>query len=117
MRSQGISINKCRDRFGIGKGTVSLIMDRYKESGLSLENLKQIEPNKVEEVFYPSDNTRRKKIPLPDYERIYDHLMQNGSKANQFYLWLKYKKENPAGYHYTQFVHYFKEYVAKNHGS
>lgn len=117
MRSKGISIDKCRDRHGIGKGTVSLIMTKYEELGLSLDDLKQMEATKVEAAFYPPEDIRRKKIPLPDYGKIYDRLLQSGSKANLFYLWLKYKKDNPDGYQYTQFVHYFNDYVAKNHGA
>ena len=71
----------------------------------------------VEAAFYPPENIRRKGIPLPNYDKIYDRLMKDGSKANLFYLWLKYRTENPEGYQYTQFVHYFNEYVMKNHGS
>ena len=32
-------------------------------------------------------------------------------------MWLKYKKECPVGYQYTQYCHYFKKLVEKNYGS
>ena len=48
---------------------------------------------------------------MPDYQAVYEHLSKPGSKANLFYLWLKYKKECPVGYQYTQYCHYFKKFI------
>jgi len=117
MRSKKCTYDECQKRHSIGAGTVKLIMTRFDELGLSLEDLKQMDAEKVEAAFYPPDNSRRKKIPLPDYEKVYDRLVREGSKANLFFLWLKYKKDCPDGYQYTQFVHYFKKYLTLNHGS
>ena len=54
---------------------------------------------------------------MPDYQLIYDRLTAKGSKANLFYQWVDYKKDNPDGYQYTQFVHYFHDFVDHNYGS
>ena len=66
------------------------ILDRFEELGLPFVDVKQMEPDKVEEAFYPPDNLRRKDIPLPDYQLIYDRLTAKGSKANLFYQWVDY---------------------------
>ena len=112
MRQRGISFDDCRNRFGIGNSTITLIMKRFKESGKSLDALKQMPPEDVETLFYPPENIRRKDVSvMPDYQAVYDRLSSPGSKANLFYLWLKYKKECPSGYQYTQYCHHFKKFV------
>lgn len=75
-------------------------------------------PTEVEELFYPPENIRRKDSSImPDYQEIYSRLSAPGSKANLFFLWLKYKKDCPSGYQYTQFGEHFKRFIAKNYGS
>lgn len=54
---------------------------------------------------------------MPNYQMVYDRLTALGSKANLFYLWLKYKKEYPSGYQYTQYCLHFKRFIEKNYGS
>ena len=51
-------------RFGIGSSTVTLIMKRFKEMGLSIDDLKQMEPRNIERAFYPPENRRDTSIPL-----------------------------------------------------
>ena len=117
MREKKFSYRDIRARYDLGQGTVKLILDRASELGLPLTDLRQMDPQKVEDAFYPPENIRRKEMPLPDYRMIYDRLTAKGSKANLFYLWVDYKKDNPEGYQYTQFVHYFHEFVSKNYGN
>ena len=117
MRENNFSYRDCRARYDIGQGTVKLIIDRFQQLGLPLSDLKTMEPEKVEQSFYPPENIRRKDVPLPDYQRVYDRLFQKGSKQNLFYIWVEYKKEHTDGYQYTQFVHYFHEFVKKNYAS
>ena len=118
MRLRGISFDDCRGRYGIGSSTISLIMKRFKESGKTLEAIEQMTPEDVETLFYPPENTIRKDVSLmPDFQAVYERLKAPGSKANLFFLWLKYKKECPSGYQYTQYCHHFKKFVAKNYGA
>ncbi|MDD3797107.1 MAG: transposase, partial [Lachnospiraceae bacterium] len=63
-------------------------------------------------------NIRRKDSSvMPDFQSVYDRITAPGSKANLFYIWLKYKQSCPSGYQYTQFCLYFKRFVEKNYGS
>lgn len=92
-------------------------MNRYKQLGVSLDDLKQMEPVKVEATFYLQENIRCKDTSEPDFQKYYDRMLQKGSKVNLFYLWLEYKHENPDGYQTTRSYEYFNRFVAKNHGS
>ena len=60
MRLRGISYDDCRRRYGVGNSTITLIMDRYKTHGISLDDLKKLSATDVESAFYPPDNIRRK---------------------------------------------------------
>ncbi len=118
MRQRGLSYDDCRNRFLIGNSTITLIMKRFQALDKDLDALKQMSAEDVENLFYPPENIRRKDTSvMPDYQAVYDRLFTSGSKANLFYLWLKYKKEHPSGYQYTQYCHYFKKFVEKYYGS
>jgi len=108
LRSQKCSYDTVQKRYSIGSGTVTLIMNRYNQLVLSLDDLKQMEPAKVETAFYPKGNIQRKETPVPDFERYHDRMIQKGSMLNLFYLWLEYKQENLNGYQTTQFYEYLK---------
>ena len=76
LRLDSESYNTVQKRYSIGSSTVTLIMNRFKESGLSLDDLKRMEPKKVESIFYPEENLRRKDAPLPDFDAIYQKMLQ-----------------------------------------
>ena len=87
-------------------------MDRYKTHGISLDDLKKLSVTDVESAFYPPDNIRRKaEDVMPDFAAIHERIMRDGSKANLYFMWLKYKQEYPSGYQYTQFCHHYNQYL------
>lgn len=69
-------MRECQRRYNIGSSTCQLILKRYKESNLSLIDLESMEPQKLMDVFYPPETIRRKDIPLPDFQTVYDRLME-----------------------------------------
>ena len=117
MRKKQCTTRDCQYRFKIGSGTVAHILQRYKELDLTLDELRAISPNKVEEAFYPPDRTRKEETPLPDYEKAYERKNEKGSKANLFFLWKEYKQEFPNGYQYTQYVEHYNRYVKEHYGT
>lgn len=117
MREQNTTYRECQNRFSVGSSTITHIMNRYKEIGIPFQVLVTMKPEKVEQTFYPPENTRRKDTPMPDFQKIHERIMQKGSKANLFYMWTKYKEENPDGYQYSQFAEYYNRYVSENFGS
>ena len=48
LRQSGIGYRTTKKRYNIGNSTVTLIMNRFHELGLSLEELKAMPPKKVE---------------------------------------------------------------------
>ena len=62
------------DRYKIGSGTLSLIMERYHAGGIPIEELQMMPPKEVELLFYPQKNIKKKDIPLPDFQYYYDRI-------------------------------------------
>ena len=82
MRLNDCSFSVIQGRYHIGSGTTQRIWSRFEASGLTLEELRTMEPKAVEELFYPSDQIRRKDIPLPNFQHYYDRIHAKGSKIN-----------------------------------
>lgn len=116
MRQNKCALRTISDRYHIGSGTVQLILNRFKASGYSLDDLKQLEPHIVEDIFYPPENLQRNDIPMPDFQTYYDRIHQPGSKVNVSYCWFDYKEKNPNGYEQTQFYELYNRFVTKNYG-
>ena len=81
LRQSGIGYRTTKKRYNIGNSTVTLIMNRFHELGLSLEELKAMPPKKVEEAFYPPENLRRTEKELPDVSE-YDSSNQVWSEES-----------------------------------
>lgn len=80
------------DRYKIGSGTLSLIMERYHAGGIPIEELQMMPPKEVELLFYPQKNIKKKDIPLPDFQYYYDRIHAPNSRVNISYCWLDYKE-------------------------
>ena len=116
LRQRECPYGVIQKRYSIGSSTLQLIMKRYAEIGIPIDELRSMEPSKVEEAFYPPQNLRKKEVPMPDYQKYYDRLMQKGSKVNMYFLWIEYKEEHPNGYQQTQFYEHFRRFIEANYG-
>lgn len=116
MRLNECSFSVIESRYRIGSGTVQRILERFNSSGFTLEQLKTMEPDKVEGMIYPPENLKRKDIPLPDFQHYYDRIHAKDSKVNIAFCWLEYKKQNPDGYEQSQFYEYYNRFVEKTYG-
>ena len=72
MRLNGCPTRSVMDRYQIGSGTLSLIMERYHAGGIPIEELQIMPPKEVELLFYPQKNIKKKDVPLPDFQYYYD---------------------------------------------
>ena len=116
MRLNDCQFSVIESRYHIGSGTVQRILERFDSSGFSLEQLKTMEPSKVEELIYPPANLQRKDIPMPDFQYYYDRIHAKGSRVNISFCWIEYKQEHPDGYEQSQFYEYYNRFVEKTFG-
>ena len=116
MRQNNCSYSVIEGRYHIGSGTTQRILKRFEATGMTLEELRAMEPTAVEEMFYPRENLQRKDVPMPDFQHYYDRIHAKGSKVNISYCWIEYKKAYPDGYEQSQFYEYYNRFVKKTYG-
>ena len=56
LRLSKVSYEAVQKRYRIGRSGIALIMNRYKDSGLSLDDLRQMPTSKVVDLIYPKEN-------------------------------------------------------------
>lgn len=117
LRMNNVSYDDVRKRYRLGNSGITLIMNRFKDSGFSLTDLKQMAPKKVIDLIYPKDNLCHKGIPMPDFEKIHCQMVQMGRHADLSYLWIDYKKENPDGYQLSQFYKLYGDFMKETYGT
>ena len=117
LRLSKVSYDAVQKRYRIGRSGISLIMNRYNDSGLSLDDLRQMPPAKVVDLIYPKENLRHKDIPLPDFEKIHEQMIQMGKHADLSFLWIDYKKEHPNGYQLAQFYKLYRDFMVDTYGT
>lgn len=115
LRQDGIGYRTITKRYNIGNSTVTLIMDRFKQLGLSLEDIKVMPPKDVESRFYPPENLRQTRKTLPDFHKIHER-MSSMAHPNLAFLWLEYKEDNPDGYQLSQFYELYRKFLKDNYG-
>ena len=115
LRLGSVGYRTTQRRYGIGSSTITLIMTRFDELGLSLEELKAMDPKEVEKAFYPPENLRQTQKPMPDFPRIHQR-MQSMQHPDLAFCWLEYKEEYPDGYQLTQFYKLYGDWLRENYG-
>ena len=75
LRRQKVSYPVIHQRYGIGNSGIDLIMNRFKDSGLSWDDLLKMEPSQVEELIYPPKNIRKDVIPLKPVLSLHSHVV------------------------------------------
>ena len=53
LRLSKVSYDAVQKRYRIGRSGIALIMNRYNDSGLSLDDLRQMPASKVVDLIYP----------------------------------------------------------------
>ena len=117
LRQNNCSFSVIEARYHIGSGTAQRILNRFDAAGVSLDELKTMDPHAVEDLIYPPQNLQRKDIPMPDFQHYYDRIHAKDSKVNISYCWIEYKQEHPDGYEQSQFYEYFNRFVEKTYGA
>lgn len=117
LRQQGVHYNTVCARYGVGVSTITLIQNRFKTCGHSLNELQMMEPFEVEELFYPAENRKWKKAPDPDFEAVHRRMVEMGKNADLSLLWMEYHRDNPDGYMLSRFYQLYNAYCQEHFGA
>lgn len=102
-----LSLREVSALTGISKTTIGEYVSRFRHSGLTYAESTRLSDKELLTCF-----ENRKETDLPEYKTLvaqfpdYAVKLKKKGMTRQF-LWEKYKAENPDGYSYTQFCHYF----------
>ena len=99
---------------GITRKTISRYLSIAKACSISYLEIEHFSDEEIAELFLKKEVHNDKRLEtlnelLPFYEK---RLSKKG--VTKYLLWEEYKLNDPGGYNYTQFCHYFKEHLKKN---
>ena len=99
---------------GLHRKTVSKYIVLYEASGMSYKEIEGYSDEQLHELLCAKEKTETGRYEhletlLPDLEK---ELRRVG--VTKFRLWEEYKRSNPGGYNYTQFCHYFSQWLKKD---
>lgn len=116
MRLKGIPYPTCEARHHIGSWTAQNIMRRYSSLGRSLEELEEMTPGEIEELFYPPLERQHLKISPPDFDALIREAGSPGRKVYGEDLWAAYHAREPNGFSRTMFYQKYREYRREKYG-
>ncbi len=98
LRQDGINYDTIRRRYKIGNSVITLIMGRFNDLEITLDELRIMNPRDVEAKFYPEEKRRDTSKPLPDFFVIHE-MMLKMKHPDLAFIWLDYyKPKHPDGY-------------------
>ena len=104
--NSGLSARKIALSVNISPTTVSFYLNSFKATGMTYDEFTNLTDEEIKSLFLPE--TQKPLKTLPDMTYINSELKRKG--VTIYLLWKEYIKDNPDGYRYTQFCHYYAEF-------
>lgn len=114
LHNNNTSQSEISRMLGITRKTINRYLSIAKACDIRYSDIELMSDEELSVLFMKKevqDNNRLENLLelLPSYEK---RLSKKG--VTKYYLWEEYKLNNPGGYNYTQFCHYFNEHLKKN---
>ena len=114
LHSEGKSLRQITQMLGLSRKTVTKYMVLSTSLGLTYETVRQMNEQQIYDYFEekqkPSSDRLEKLQNLFPY--IENELKRIG--VTKLTLWTEYKIKHPNGYNYTQFCHYYNQWIKSN---
>lgn len=114
LKSLGMTHTSIAASCGCGRNTVTRVLHRARECGLTWEAAQKLAPNEIQKQMFPSDAVKPT-YKMPDYEWVHREMQKSGVTLSL--LWVEYCEQCRAAgelpYQSTQFNKYYAEYVHK----
>lgn len=110
LRSKGLTNRQIARSVNIARSTIAQYLRRFDETGLSWPLPKDMDEAALERILFPAAIQENKEFPMPDLAYIHTELKRKGVTLRL--LWEEYLLNNPNGYQYTQFCHYYRKFKA-----
>ncbi|MHB2148132.1 IS21 family transposase [Calditrichota bacterium LG25] len=108
--NSSLSSRAIQRAIGLPSSTVSDYIKRFKETGLSFEQLSSLNDSQIYQRLFPEAQKKRGKIK-PDFAKVNRELRKKN--VTRQLLWEEYKHQYPEGMGYSQFCYHLKEWQKK----
>jgi len=110
-----LSLRKIQGATGVAKSTISDYIKRFKDSGLSIEQINILNDDELQLKLFPEHSLDVKpKKEMPDMGYLHQEMkLRKKTKVTMRLLWEEYIEVNPEGYRYTQFRLHYSRYKQK----
>lgn len=114
LKSLGMTHADIATSCGCGRNTVTRVLHRARECGMTWESAKDLALSEVQKKLFPSDNTKPT-YKMPDYEWVHREMQKSGVTLSL--LWVEYCEQcrttGELPYQSTQFNKYYADYIHK----
>jgi transposase len=104
----GRSHREVRDSLAVSLGVVTGTLKRAQTAGLDWERVEAMTEAELEAALYPATGSASGDKPKPDCAYIHTELRRAGVTLELLHL--EYLEAHPAGYRYTQFCEYYRQW-------
>jgi len=111
LTAQGASLRSIEKALGIYRPTLRIYLQRWKASGLTWEQLSDLDDDTLGSLVY-NEPVANVDLRFKDMQERLPNLVRELGKVGvtRRILWEAYIKENPAGYRYAQFCEHVRLY-------
>jgi transposase len=108
--AKGLTHRQIAASLSVGASSVGDLLGRFNELGFEWQEALMFSEDELETALYPRSvgTGSRGSIPMPDWTYVHKELRRKSMTLQL--LWEEYREANPAGYHYTQFCHHYRNY-------
>lgn len=110
-----LSLRRIQGATNVAKSTISDYIKRFKDSGLSVEQINILNDDELQLKLFPEHSLYTKpKKEMPNMGYLHQEMkLRKKTKVTMRLLWEEYIEANPDGYRYTQFRLHYSRYKQK----
>ncbi len=111
LKALGLTGRQIAASAGVARSTVSEYLSKAEAAGVAWPLPDQMSDPALGRLLFGPSQARPDKKQRPDYSYVHTELKKKGVTLRL--LWEEYLTENPDGYRYTQFCHYYHRFRGK----
>lgn len=111
LKALGLTKRQIARSVSVARSTISEYIKKAEAAGIPWPLPDGLDDDALERLLFPLDCKPKDRSRLPDYGYIHTELKKKGVTLSL--LWEEYLAENPDGYRYTQFCHYYHVFKGK----
>ena len=111
LNSKGLTNRQISKSVNVARSTVAEYLKRFDAAGLTWPLPEETDEAALERLLFPVEPQTQKDFPMPDLAYVHTELKRKGVTLRL--LWEEYLCDNPGGYQYTQFCHYYRKFKSK----